>query len=252
MSRRRILNITARKKQDNMIPTRSDADGSNAGNGGQTMVGNIRSTFIWCPTGRDKQSADPTAQSTRETDNCFIRGIKENITLVTNTSAAWRWRRIVFAVKGLPTLLQPLVVNAQGAQGYVRLIPNYSTVAATVGRNVIEGLVFRGNAGTDWQTVMTAKVDTQRVTLLSDRTRTLNSGNGNGRFFKHKQWYPVNKTLVYNNDETGETENTAEFSTLAKPGVGDIFILDFFDCASQNVVDQLFFEPEATVYWHEK
>lgn len=235
-----------------MIPTRSAYDGTNAAAGGSTFSGAVRQTILFCPSARDKQSGDPTSAATRETDRVFVRGFKENITLVTNSPASWRWRRVVFALKGFAIQLSPGVVNAQGAQGYVRLIPDYSTAASTAQRNLIENFLFRGQAGTDWQTTMTAKIDTQRVTLLSDKTRTLNSGNSNGRFFKHKQWYPINKNLLYGNDENGELENAVEFSTLAKPGIGDIFVLDLFDCASGNAADQLFFEPECTFYWHEK
>jgi len=252
MSKRRIINITSRKKQDNMIPTRAAYDGTNAANGGATFSGASRQTIIFTPSTRDKQSADPTASSTRETDRIFVRGFKENITLTSNSPASWRWRRVVFAAKGLINQFAPGVTSASGAQGYVRLIPDFGTVAATTPRNLLESYLFRGAAGTDWQTVFTAKIDTQRVTLLSDKSRTLNSGNSNGRFFKHRQWYPINKTLLYNNDENGEIENGTDYSVLSKPGIGDIFIVDFFECASGNAADQLYFEPECTFYWHEK
>ena len=252
MTKRRIINITSRKKNDSMIPTRAAYDGTNAANGGATFSGASRQTIIFTPSTRDKQSGDPTASSTRETDRIFVRGFKESITLTSNSPASWRWRRVVFALKGFVDQLLPGLTAASGAQGYVRLIPDFSTAAATTSRNLLESILFRGAAGTDWQTVFTAKVDTQRVTLLSDKVRTLNSGNSNGRFFKHRQWYPINKTLLYGNDETGETENATQNSVLSKPGIGDIFVVDFFECASGNAADQLYFEPECTFYWHEK
>lgn len=252
MSKRRILNITSRKKQDNMMSYRTAYDGTGGAIGGATLLGSTRGLIFFSPSYRDKQSSDPTSKATRETDTIYARGFKENITIVTNSAASWRWRRIVFAMKGMYPAFGAGVVGLETSNGYVRLVPDYSSSAAVTARFNIEAIIFRGSSVVDWITPLTAKVDTSRVTVLSDQIRTLSSGNAQGRFFKHRRWYPINKNIVYAADEQGEVENSTAVSTLAKPGIGDIYVIDYFECATQNAADTLFFEPECTFYWHEK
>ncbi len=127
----------------------------------------------------------------------------------------------------------------------------YNRAGTTDAAN-INGLVFKGVANVDWVDPFVAKVDTQRVTLKYDHTRVFSSGNQQGKFFQDSRWYPMNKNLLYNNDENGESEIDATFSTFAKPGMGDYYVMDIFDAASGAVGDVLQFRPEATIYWHEK
>lgn len=235
-----------------MLSYRTAYDGTGGSIGGAVLSGATRAVMLFSPSFRDKQDTDPTSKAARETDITYVRGFKERITLVTNSPASWRWRRIVFAMKGFYPALVSGVAGLETSNGYVRLVPDYSTVAAATARFNIEAIIFRGTSVVDWINPLTAKIDTARVTLMSDVSRTLNSGNQSGKFFKHNKWYPVNKNLVYASDEVGESENNTQVSTLAKPGIGDIYVLDYFECATGNSSDTLFFEPECTYYWHEK
>jgi hypothetical protein len=235
-----------------MMSVSSDYLGGGPAVGGAVMKGNVRNLILFSPNFRDKSSSDPNSKATRETDTIYARGFKERATLISNSPASWRWRRIVFACKGLNQLLGAGATGLETSNGYVRLVPDYASASATTSRNNLEAILFRGNSLTDWINQITAKVDTQRVTLLSDKTRTLNSGNALGKYFKHSQWYPINKNIVYSNDENGEVENSSSVSTTAKPGMGDVFIADYFECSTNQATDTLFFEPECTFYWHEK
>lgn len=257
MSSRGILNVTSRKKRDNMMPIQTDQAGAVTGTGARTIGGDGRVTIIWCPTARSRgDSDDGTARAVRETDTCYWRGIKEKINFRTNTSVAWKWRRIVFATKGLNDSAKSsgttLVDSVYTSQGWVRAMVDLSSAAATGQRNFLESHIFEGRVGVDWWTPFTAKVDTKRVTVLADRTKLMSSGNQSGRYFMKNQWIPINKNIVYDNDEDGEGESVRNHSTNGKPGLGDVYILDFFECSSGASVDQLLFEPQATVYWHEK
>ena len=235
-----------------MMSYATDYAGAGGTVGGAVLPGNVRNLILFSPSYRDKSSGDPNSKATRETDTIYARGFKERATIITNSAASWRWRRIVFALKGLTPLLGNGATGLETSNGFVRLVPNYASVAATTARNNLEAILFRGNGLTDWINQITAKVDTARVTLLSDRTRTLNSGNALGKYFKHSQWYPINKNIVYANDESGEVENQTFVSTTAKPGLGDVYVLDYFECSTNQAGDTLFFEPECTFYWHEK
>ncbi len=203
---------------------------------------------MWCPTARDRGSniSDPVSSSVRERDAVYMRGLKENIILKTNTSVSWRWRRICFTCKGMP--LGTSMVSETNS-GWTRQLWNRG---ATTFAALVANLIFKGQQGVDWQDVFVAKLDTNNIKVCYDRLRTLSSGNQNGKFFRDNRWYPMNKTLVYQNDEQGEAESNEAFSTTGRAGMGDYYIVDYFDSASLTSSDVLNFQPEATLYWHER
>lgn len=248
MTKRRILNATSVKKQDNMLAVRTDPTGANPVQGSFLVLG-TGAQFLWCASGRDRGAdvgADPTASSVRERDLVYARGLKESIIMTTNSPASWRWRRIAFTCKGVP-FSSP--VDLETSSGWVRMLRN---VAGTAAGTTITSYIFKGAQNVDWQDVFVAKLDTNRVKVYYDKLRTLSSGNSNGKFFRSKHWFPMNQNLLYANDENGETETGDTHSTLGRAGMGDFYVLDFFDCTTLSSSDTLQFQPEATFYWHEK
>nr|QXN75568.1 MAG: capsid protein [Genomoviridae sp.]QXN75572.1 MAG: capsid protein [Genomoviridae sp.]QXN75576.1 MAG: capsid protein [Genomoviridae sp.]QXN75578.1 MAG: capsid protein [Genomoviridae sp.]QXN75580.1 MAG: capsid protein [Genomoviridae sp.] len=246
-SRRALLNITSKKKQDNMQPFYTTDGGTTGGSAIINITGNQGGQFIWCATARDRiNGSDPTASATRESDLVFMRGLKEKIFISTTTPTSWRWRRICFAIKGTPF---GFATGLQTSNGWSRMLWNR---AGTTDAGTMNALVFKGVQNVDWNDLFTAKVDTQRVNLFYDKTRVLSSGNQQGKFFQDNRWYPMNKNLLYNNDENGEGEIDATFSVFSKPGMGDYYVMDLFDAAGGASGDSLQFRPEATLYWHEK
>jgi len=166
-----------------------------------------------------------------------------------NGAASWLWRRIVFTSKGLYNGLGTSIDYLYTSSGYVRLLADQNTSAYG---SVISALLFQGNFGIDWNDLMTAKTDNTRVTVLYDKVRRLAPGSASNQIWRYKMWHPMNKNLVYNNEENGPNETTQAYSTVSKPGMGDVHIVDMFTCASNSSSDQLAFNPEATLYWHEK
>lgn len=233
------------------MPYSLNWDNTGAFQGAKTLGGNVNYTILFCLSARDKESqlANNTASSVRESDVIFARGYKERMFARTDTAVAWYWRRIVFSCKGISFGADSLEISPNG---WTRAMVDYSGTAATTARNALESILFKGTAGNDWLTPSTAKVDTTRVTLHSDRTRILTSGNQNGRYFNLSQWIPLNKNIVYSNDENGEDETTDTHSTSGKPGMGDVYIYDFITCSSGSTNDHMIIEPEGTFYWHEK
>lgn len=250
MGRRQILNISSKKKQDNMAPVVTDNAGGSVTPGPLRIVGNVPMMLLWCATARDRESptGSDTTISVRESDICYMRGLKEKINITTNSAASWHWRRICFTAKGINSLITA-VDSVQTSVGWTRMMTNINN---TTSGNFLLGYVFRGSQGVDWNDAFTAKVDTNRVTLKYDKTRIFASGNQLGRYFKHQNWLPMNKNLHYSNDEAGETESNDTHSSLGKAGMGDYYILDFFTCATNTAGDTMDFTPEATLYWHEK
>lgn len=238
------------------MPVQTDFLGALTANGARTMAGDGRVTILWSPTARRRaQGSDGMNTTMRTSNTIFLRGLKEKMNFRTDTAVSWRWRRVIFFTKGLTARVSGLVPTFyDDNRGYNRALVDLSSAAATNIRNQMEFILFEGEAGKDWSDLFSAKIDNTQVTLYSDKTRILSSANDSGRFFKQNCWYPVNKNIVYQDDESGNTKSgpNAAVSTVSKRGIGDMYIMDFFECSSGSSSDHLIYSPEATLYWHEK
>lgn len=230
-----------------MIPFTQNADGSGTLQGAATIQSNTGAIYIFSPSARNYDPLGNTS-STRNAQTIFARGFKEKISMRMSDGAAWRWRRIVFATKGLQSFLGS-PVYLQTSNGLARAM---TTLTGSTQANTLSTFLFKGAVNLDWNNVFTAKVDTQRVTLLSDRSRILGSGNTAPRYHQHSQWYPLNKNIVYSDDEQGAGELQNFFSTGSKAGMGDVYVVDYIDCSDGTPGRTLIFDPECTFYWHEK
>lgn len=249
MSRRCILNISSKKKRNNIIPQNFTYLGASAGTGPKVM-GSDRITFLISrPTAL---SYDETGASDfcRTSQTVFWRGIRESIDINIAGGAPWRWRRLVFECKGDP--VDSLISNVETSTGYNRAMVELSGDPPASIRNQLESLLFQGAGGVDWASVFNAKVDTNRVKLHSDEFTSLRSGNDRGHYHKYKKWYPLNRNMHYFNDENGKDISSSSFASSTIGGMGDVFILDIFQCLQSSADFQLQFSPEATLYWHER
>lgn len=257
MTRRRILNVTSTKKRDNVLVKGITDDATDETPLGQpyVMTGDNFYGFLWSPSARVNRVE--VSEHSRTMSDTYVPGFKERVELETNNGANWQWRRIIFAAKG-PELRIAFPIGTlyqhDNENGVQRAVWNFLS-GLEIGeeaREPLEDLLFEGQAGKDWIHRFTAKVDNKRVTLLSDSTRKLSSGNDNGRFFTSRRWTPVRKRIVYDDDEDGDDKTLAVWSTVGKPGLGDIYICDYIGCAGGAVTDTLEFTPQCTYYWHER
>lgn len=193
-----------------------------------------------------------------------MRGYKENLRIQTSTPLPWLWRRVTFTYKGDDFLVgvpntnetpyvQPYVPYSDTSIGMARKWFNLQvnnqpqTVAA------YNGLIFKGRAGQDWNDVITAKVDNSRITVKSDVTRRITTGNNSGHFSERKLWYPMNANLTYDDDEVGGQMETSYTSTSTKYGMGDYYIVDYIvPGVGSSSSDILNMNCTASLYWHEK
>lgn len=233
-----------------------NTDGTGQGQGPFVLQASTPVAFVWCATARDKESLtnDPTASSVRENDTVYMRGLKERISVITNSQDCWRWRRIVISSKAVPFRgtggAGTDIVAIENINGWQRVLRN-SVGTAYLG--TIETSIFKGSASVDWASPFTAKLDTRRVTVRHDSTITIRSGNATGVYRDIKRWYPINKNLVYSNDEQGERESPDIFSTTGLDGCGDVYIIDYIQCVTSTLsTNTLNFSPQATLYWHER
>lgn len=268
MSKRALLNATSRKKRDTMltltnISATSQQGGTTYTAGPAIITGgtNASAPIVWCATARDNTyGATPTRgtvfdQSTRTSTECYMRGLSENIEIQVSDGVPWQWRRICFTYKGWNNVAPHTTgydnyYQSSATGSYERgmnMVPNNTY------RDTVQGLIFRGVANLDWNDPIIAPLDTEKISVQYDKTRTIASGNEDGCIRKYKLWHPMNKTLVYADTEAGGTENISYYSVQSKRGMGDYLVIDFFrprqGTASSN---QLSFSSNATLYWHEK
>jgi len=231
------------------------------------------------------------SQSLLTSGSPFYKGLSENVTVSITGATPWQWRRVCFTFKG--THLFNSFTTQQGTDTILHepeaffhntytadtgvFRPMYD-LASYYGKNqtnpAVAGTtpasyfrllntIFRGVSAqqrptdvtnVDYLNVMTAKTDTTEVNIKYDKTVTLASGNDAGVQRNHKRYHPMNKTVVYASLEEGNTTSYASRSTESKPGMGDYYVLDFFQARylSQAEEGDLVFDPRATLYWHEK
>lgn len=268
MSRKRVLNLTSTKKRDTMIPGNTfPALPDNVGS--LTVTSDVPALVLWNATARSL--ADTTQVATTVAVNAqrlsstpFIRGVKEVITIRTDTSNAWRWRRMVFTLKGQP----PGFTDTADITRVFSQVPGPADTVEYQRTNValpfalvadVYAFIFRGFGinnfsaqPRDWMDPITAPVDTSRISLMYDKVTAITSGNDSGVARTYKRWHGVNKNLHYADNEIGGTMTSSPFSTTAKPGCGDVYILDLIVGNSEDSTDVLDFLPSSTLYWHEK
>jgi len=263
MSKRRLLNTTSTKKRDTMLPWTNMTSSSQSGSTTYTtspavITGGVSLAplTIWCATARDLSpntgTAAPATQALRTATTCYMKGLSEKIEIQISDGVPWQWRRICFTSKTIASLVPgsaSFTMYNETSLGMVRTL-NQPTGTA---RQTLEAYLFRGAVNVDWNDQIIAPVDTTRVTLLSDKTITLAAGNEQGSIRKFNRYLALNKNLVYDDDESGDTETSSFLSVGSKPGMGDLFVVDIFrPRVGSTTSNQLLFSPNTTLYWHEK
>lgn len=267
LSRKRIMEMTSRKKRDNMrmvnVPVYGgvgqSGSGINLSSAPTTDPTSNRVNFLlWGSTQRRPTIPNPSvfARAERTSTECYMKGLSERVRVVTSGADEWEWRRITFCFRGpgISSIQTPNFINTDGVY---RLLYNASQDStgtnASLLQSTVYGILFAGVFQRDWDDPMIAGIDKLRVDLKSDRTRFIRSGNQNPVSKIYKNWYPMNKNIFYDDDENGPSENSSSYSVADKRGMGDYYVLDIVRCTNPSSGGaQLFFETDTTLYWHEK
>jgi len=238
MTRRKIVEITSTKKRDTMMHGNPALPADTF----TTLVSAVPGTkiFLWCPTYRELSFA--TEENKRNTSRTFFKGVSERATITAQSGTPWSWRRIIFSTKGLRPN-DSFMVDLSGR--YRRALAPFNE-AAFIQR------LFQGTEGSDWNSFFNAKVDTNRVKLITDRTREIRSGNDLLHKHHYKSWIPVNKSLIYDDEESGNGKIGSGWQSNGIGGYGDVFVMDIFVSATSAANNNLEVALEATAYWHEK
>lgn len=264
MTRRSLLNVTSTKKRDSMLTWIPNDFGNPAGAGAPgNVILDVNNTnvkcVLFCPTFRDLDS-DGTLKdeiSARTKTDTFAKGYRETTTVsFTGSGIPLRRRRIVFSAKGLPTYFAGATGNLftspfyalYTSAGYVRLGEQLPSAYITV----LTSILFQGTQSQDWNSVFTAKPDNSRLKVHSDRSYNYSSGNENGFSRIHKDYYPLNKLFRYADDESAQNETSSPFSTFSTTGMGDLFVVDFYQALTTSASGSWQVNHEGTYYWHER
>lgn len=243
MTIRRVIDAASTKKRDAswiydpLNPTASSVLVPSTAIGSQAV-------FIYSPTMRTyEQTANVPAQ--RSAINCYLKGTSETISFLIASGISWKWRRIVWESKDI-RIANAWSENSSGGT---------NRIWRPFGDTAVWGIIFKGAPGADWTSLMDAQVDRQRVTIHSDRVRTLRSGNDNAHSHHFKLYYPYNKNLYYDEDENGGgMDNANPYAAAGRYGMGNVYFMDIFECQApaSSSGDALRIEGNATTYWHEK
>lgn len=267
-TRKSILNISSRKKQDNMVAWRRNNVVDPGALGGSVLnAGSRYWVYGWIATARngDYQSGGPRGivndDATRTASKCYMRGLKEKIRIETQTGHPFLWRRICFKFTGTELITDndgdAFNLWSETSAGFVRattLLDGPGVIAPTSDIwNKIATILFKGQVNVDWSELITAPLDRSRVKVAYDSTVRLTSGNAEGKIYSFSRWHPMNKTLQYNDDEEGGGKSMSFLSVNNRQSMGDYYVIDVFDTGiSGDESDALAFTPEATLYWHER
>lgn len=261
--------MAARKCKDKMLglPFTQDSPPASENPGSAlTLTGNSTWGVIWNASGRSLGRFNPNGTSPvfpleadRGKSRTYFRGVSEKMSLETNSNAAWLHRRTVFLDMGetIRVNMPPDTASTLlGREGYVRpLWAVLNTAGATepgaTAWGEISDEIYDGQHSVDWSNIMTAKLDNQKVKVLYDRISRISSGNDRGTWKIRNFWHPVNRTIIYDDDQDGNEVNTSPWSAGTRQSAGDVIVMDIFTCADGEEADQLQVGSEATVYWHE-
>jgi len=195
----------------------------------------------------------------------YMKGFSEHVRIETNTGNPWFHRRICFTSRD-PTFLTAANSDPSGtersqvASGSIETSDGRQRLAANMLADTLpqtylnhKSVIFKGAEGVDWDDIISAPIDTTRIDLKFDKTWVYKSGNERGILREHKLYHPMNKNLVFDDDESGATMATADYSVTDKRGMGNYFVTDIFSQgASGATTDRLSIRFNSTLYWHEK
>lgn len=265
MSTRVLLNKTSQKKRDNMLSytntTAADPFSTTYTGTGAVMRFPVGQTnpgseffYVWNATARPAETSEGQRGSKidvslRTSESIYAKGLRERITLETNNSAPWEWRRVCFTSKDDFGQTDPDTATffRQTSSGMVRMVSALSTGI------YLQSELFEGERNQDWLSVFIAPLSRKNFSIKYDKTRIIRSTNNSGTIREYKLWHPMESNLAYREEQQGETMTESAVSVTGRVGMGNYYVIDMFRKHGNND-DQstLTFTPEATFFWHEK
>lgn len=237
LSKKGLLDLTSTKKHDTMRLY----DPNTPANQFFSMPRGTNS-YLWCPTARSRANENLT--NVRNNSTVYYKGLSERLELSPSGGKTWKWRRLVFSMKGF----KPTNAFFESSEGVLRI---WRTMPI-VDQEALSNLVFKGELLVDFSTPFTGQVDTNRVKIHYDKTRVLSNGNQNAYLRNPRHWIPLEKNFRYDEDENGDEYRSSVWAAPGNHNLGDVFVWDIFADVGADTGDSLTVRSGTTIYWHEK
>lgn len=238
------------------------AGGTGESVGGATMTGQQSYCIVWSPTARGATTSTGTTGSKyfeqlRTAVTTYCVGVSETINLSTTSAQGWHWRRICFTMKGDELYSGDRDTFDLSDSPVARITSDGMKRAVLLSEDALRTrtVIFKGAQNVDWDDPMTASIDTNRIRPLYDRRVHIQSRNNAGTTMIKRLYHKMGHNLVYNEDENGQSMTESFYSVEGKAGMGDYYIVDFFQAdpnSTGSTPSNLYFDPQATYYWHER
>lgn len=250
-TRARILSVSTTKKRDTMRLAQLGTDGSinPAPMRGVTIniPGNGFSSDIWCPTFR--LMSNSSLETARMRRSVYWKGVSERYRIELNTNKPIELRRIVFQCPDRVLLSgtgQPAYLVETSTNRYWR------TLGSGQMNTDYTDLLFAGQRNIDWLDPMTAKTDTKRVKIMSDRRIRVASNNDSETVKELRFYTGFNKNFSYDDDENGGNYNTSGWAEYSAFGdMQNVYVANFWYGVT-SVGQAPLVTIDTTVYWHER
>lgn len=252
MTRRRILNVSTRKKTDTMLTGIGAPDTGIPLTQSLMNAANPTQYFISCMTFMAR--APGAEDHTRRSNQIFYKGWVDNYRIYIGGGAGWVWRRIVFSST---ERIEEAELPANITNGYMRGLNKANLPDNPPPDEWLEQL-FVGRRTLDWTDVMTAAIDRQRTTVHSDILRRMNPGNDSGKEVSSRLWTPVGRNLRYDDDEYADevkppaAQDSSPWVSRKGGSPGNVYVVDFFDSMAEDAAESLALRIESKRYWHER
>lgn len=238
--KKRVLSIASRKKYDTMRSGGTDGVIDVTFNDAQMAI------LAWSPTTIPYNQIEH-APAHRNSQEIFFVGVKER--LDPYAVFPFVWRRVVFWTH--QRFEQFRTIEGLGGTRF-RLGVTYGV--SDLSAFDIQELMFKGSAGVDWDTTrpIDARLDTQRIRVVSDRKVNFNPNSEQGRYSLFKRWHPIRRKIIYDQQENGDDMTPNYWSTVSPTSSGNLYIVDFFGFPpglGQGAAARL--SIQSTVYWRE-
>lgn len=264
MTARRVRAIASRKKYDTRLgsPNNFAAPIPLNLNTGSTYILSCASYIPTFDLGHSNQ------RHQRGAEKVFLRGVKERCLLQTVTPLTWR--RVVFwsydrHSVGLPIRYDPAEGDPVIRRNLRPFKPRNPGIEAGTAR-----ILWQGTVDVDYseQNRAFAALDRENITIVSDRTRTINPNHvwnapavGDGKMVRQNFWHPANKTMSYLQEEDGSNKEVlpepgSGWNSFGVRDSGNMYIMDIFSTGElADGAESVFagtFHAQSTVYWHEQ
>lgn len=240
------------------------------------VFANTYNASLYLYTGRvrsDKAGHDYAARQSKEV---FWKGFRDQLVIQSDSSYPWEWRRIVFSVKGGPNAtglpaeiyIPEIQLDVSGENpvtgsgeptnpaillGVRRAGRKMVSMTPAQIQNFTNGL-YKGVRTIDFDTgygmLLTSALDKENVRIHSDVTRSIKSGNDAGVMRKFDIYQPLNKKMIYGDQESGSMLTNTTYAASNSP-LGDVYVFDLF-VQLQGAPGAITVAGQGTAYWHEK